>query len=68
MSMFNLLEYSGNCFMTSGSCWNYSRDEIDNINHVGSNGKLFTYETKIIGKAEARSAQGGNEGDKDQPP
>ena len=25
--MYNLLEYSDNCSMTSGSLWNYCRDE-----------------------------------------
>ena len=29
MLMFNLLEYSQNSFMTSGSLWKYYRDEID---------------------------------------
>ena len=29
MLMYNLLEYSDNCSMTSGSLWNYHRDEIN---------------------------------------
>ena len=28
MSMYNLLEYSDNYFMTSGSLWNYHKDKI----------------------------------------
>ena len=28
MSMYNLLEYSQNYFMTSGSLWNYYRDQL----------------------------------------
>ena len=33
MSMYNLLEYSGNYSMTSESLWNYFRDEVnDNAN------------------------------------
>ena len=30
MPIYNLLEYPQNCFVTSGSLWNYYRDEIDN--------------------------------------
>ena len=46
MSMYNLLEYSDNYSMTSGSLWNYYRDEINydenesdnnNINNSSSN-------------------------------
>ena len=29
MSMYNLLEYSDKYFMTTGSLWNYYRDEIN---------------------------------------
>ena len=33
MAMYNLLEYSENYFMTSGSLWNYYDDnENDNVN------------------------------------
>ena len=33
MPMYNLLEYSDNYSMTSGSFWNYYRDEVnDNVN------------------------------------
>ena len=28
MPMYNLLEYSNNCSMTSGSLWNFYRDKI----------------------------------------
>ena len=31
MPMYNLLEYSQNYSMTSGSLWNYCRDEIDYV-------------------------------------
>ena len=30
MPMYNLLEYSENYSMTSGSLWNYSKDEVNN--------------------------------------
>ena len=36
MSIYNLLEYSQNYSMTSGSLWNYHSDEIDNISDNAS--------------------------------
>ena len=39
MPMHNLLEYSQNYSLTSGSLWNFYRDEIDNINDNASDGK-----------------------------
>ena len=58
MPMYNLLEYSGNYFMTSRSLWNYYRDEINddendnnnNDNKLNNNksetSKSFNYKTK----------------------
>ena len=67
MSMYNLLEYSDNYSMTSGSLWNYYRDEINydenesdnNINNssdndnnnINNNDKHIKCKTKIIGSA-----------------
>ena len=65
--MYNLLEYSDNYSMTSRSLWNYYRDEVDNVNNNTSDGKLFTYKTKITRKTKVRTAQPGNEGDGDRP-
>ena len=61
MPMYNLLQYSDNNYMTSGSLWNYYRDEVnDNANKSNVDGnyrisnnkarasKYFEYETKII--------------------
>ena len=49
MSMYNLLEYSDNCSMTSGRLWNYYRDKMDddaNENNADNyridNGKIGT--------------------------
>ena len=61
MPMYNLLEHSQNYSLTSGSLWNYYRDEID-INDKVSDGKSFKYKTKI-GKAPKRPQRPGNEGD-----
>ena len=61
MPMYNLLEYSDNHSMTSGSLWNYCRDEIDDdadennaaINKINNTktitSKSFEYKTKLIG-------------------
>ena len=39
MPMYNLLEYSDNCSMTSESLWNYYRDEVnDDANENGDAG------------------------------
>ena len=62
MPMYNLLEHSHNYSMTSGSLWNYYRDEINdgaNENNVACDkinnnktitSKSFEYKTKLIGK------------------
>ena len=59
MPIYNLLEYSDNYTMTSGSFWNYYRDEVkddknenDNRNNIINNNKTITsqsfeYKTKI---------------------
>ena len=62
MPMCNLLEYSGNYSMTSGSLWNYYRYEVNDssnenndennykINNNKTTGsKSFKYKTKVIG-------------------
>ena len=48
--MYNLLEYSDNYSMTSGSLWNNYRDEMDDNNGNASEGKSFKYKTKMIVK------------------
>ena len=64
--MYNLLQYSGSCFLTSRSLQIYYRDEVDNVNDDdASDGKSFKYKTKITAKKEARPAQWRNDGDVD---
>ena len=47
MPMYNLIEYSDNYFKTSGSLWQYYRDEPnDNL----TNSKLFKSKITITGK------------------
>ena len=59
MPMYNLVEYSDNYSMTSGSLWNYYRNKLnddanENVNNKINNNKtianrFFEYETKLIG-------------------
>ena len=59
MSMYNLLGYTDNYSMTSGSWWNFYRDEVnddanENINNSINNNKTITnkcfeYKKKLIG-------------------
>ena len=55
MPMYNLLEYSQNYSMTSGSLWNYYRDKIDDVDDNASDGKSFEYKTKM--KMEMKEMQ-----------
>ena len=48
MPMYNLLEYSKNYRKTTGSLWNYYRDEP--ISLLSSNSESFKYKTSIVGK------------------
>ena len=45
--MYNLLEYSKNYKKTTGSLWNYYRDEP--TNPLSSNSECFKYKTSITG-------------------
>ena len=47
MPMYNLLEYSKNYKKTTGSLWNYYRDEPRNS--LSSNSESFKYKTSIWG-------------------
>ena len=58
ISMYNLLEYSKNYRKTTGSLWNYYRDEPNsgiggrnnNVNYSIKDSKSFDYKTSITGK------------------
>ena len=61
MSMYNLLEYSKNYTKTTGSLWNYYRDEPnsgfnnnnrDRINHSIKVSESFNHKTSITGQLE----------------
>ena len=53
MPMYNLLEYSKNYRKTTGSLWNYYRDEPSNP--LSSNSESFKYKTSIVGKTPQNS-------------
>ena len=50
MLMYYLLEYNDFHSMTSGSLWNYYRDEIDGVDDNASQGKSLKYKTRVTGK------------------
>ena len=54
MSMYNLIEYSGNNSDTSGSLWNFKRDEIVNSADVTNenNAPSIKYKASIIDYTE----------------
>ena len=68
MPMYNLLEYSQNYSMTSGSLWNYYRDEIDDIDDNALDSKSFKYKTKIVGTTPEQPPQPSQNPDEIQPP
>ena len=47
MPMYNLLQYSKNYKKSTGSLWNYYRDEPSNP--LSSNSQSFEYKTSITG-------------------
>ena len=44
--MYNLLEYSDNYSITSGSLWNYNRNETSGVDDNASQSKSFEYNTR----------------------
>ena len=62
MSMYNLIEYSTNYRKTTGSLWNYYRNEpnsgaVGNINYSIKDSKSFDCKTRITGKLEGNNAE-----------
>ena len=52
MPMYNLIEYSDNYSDTSGSLWQFKRDEVP-ANNVGltiNNSQSFKYKAAVVGK------------------
>ena len=63
MPMYNLIEYSDNYSDTSGSLWNFKRDEIINNADVTNNDNApsFKYKANIIGDTVVDGANRKNE-------
>ena len=61
MSMYNLIEYGDNYSDTSGSLWNFKRDEIINNADVTNddNAPPFKYNANLIGNAENNGRKNG---------
>ena len=62
LPMYNLIEYSKNYRKTTGSLWNYYRDEPNsgkegNINYSIKDSKSFNYKTSITGKLEGNNVE-----------
>ena len=60
--MYNFIECSKNYRKTTGSLWNYYRDETNsaaegNINYSIKHSKSFNYKTSITGKLEGNKAE-----------
>ena len=52
MPMYNLIEYSDNCSDTSGSLWQFKRDDVsnDNADLATDNSESFKYKVALVGK------------------
>ena len=61
MPMYNLIEYSDNYSDTSGSLWNFKRDEITNNANVtnDNNAPSFKYKPNLIGNTEIDGTKNG---------
>ena len=63
MPMYNLIEYSDNYSDTSGSLWQFKRDEIiGNTNLTNCNSSSFKYKSNLIGNTDADGANRKKEG------
>ena len=67
LPMYNLLEYSHNYSMISGSLWNYYREKIDDIDDNSSDGELSNYKGKIVEEIPERPPKLGNPKNENQP-
>ena len=61
MPMYNLIEYSDNYSDTSGSLWDFKKDEIVNNANVTNddNASSFKYEASIIGNTDNNGTKKG---------
>ena len=60
MPMYNLIEYSDNYSDTSGSLWQFKRDEVVNNTDVSNdNAPSFKYKASLIGNTENNGTKNG---------
>ena len=60
MPMYNLIKYSNNCSDTSGSLWNFKRDEIEeDADLTINNASSFKYKANLIGNTENNGTKNG---------
>ena len=59
MPMYNLIEYSDNYSDTSGSLWNFKRDEIEDADLSIDNTSSFKYKENLIGNTENNGRKNG---------
>ena len=59
MPMYNLIEYSDNYSDTSGSLWNFKRDEIEDVDLTIDNASSFKYKANLIGNTENNGTKNG---------
>ena len=60
MPMYNLIEYSDNYSDTSGSFWQFKRDEItNNADVTNDNAPSFKYKANLVGNTENNSTKNG---------
>ena len=61
MPMYNVAQYSDSYSDTSGTLWDFKRDEIDNNADVtnDNNAPLFKYKASIIGNTENNGTKNG---------
>ena len=52
MSVYNLIQYGKNYLKTSGSLWNYYKDEPTNDNEINHylKSKYFNYKSSVVDK------------------
>ena len=63
MPMYNLIEYSDNYSDTSGSLWQFKRDEIErDVDLTVDNSSSFKYKSSFIGNTDADEANRKKEG------
>ena len=60
MPMYNLIEYSDNYSDTSGSLWQFKRDQIEgDVNLTIDNAPSFKYKANLIGNTENNGTKNG---------